>query len=172
MSERRSNYTGTESDKKKKYEPVPENKTPRHHITPIMVLNDIGRRWRQIVDDGAPTQFMQNSSRAILRELSFKTGLCQLDLSRSTNLKPPTISVALQKMEAEGLVMRVVDDVDMRATRVYLTEKGKSINEQLFERFRTADEIALEGLSEEELLTLTSLLERVRNNLVKAQEEK
>lgn len=137
----------------------------RPPITPIMTLNDVARRWHRLVEDGAPTQFMQNSSRAILRELSFKTGLCQLDIARATHLKPPTISVALNKMENEGIVTRVVDSVDMRATRVYLTEKGKEINAQLYSRICHADEIALRGLTDEEKDTLLSLLERIRNNL-------
>lgn len=163
MAERRTNYTGGDLIQTENTDHCKDNRPP---ITPIMILNDIARRWHHLVDDGAQTQFLQNSSRAILRELSFKTGVCQLDLAKATNLKPPTISVALNKMESEGIVTRSIDSDDMRATRVYLTAKGIAMNEQLHERIASADAVALRGFSEEDKATLASLLERIRNNFL------
>lgn len=172
MSIRRNNYTGNENEqiiKNTAENADGENKRPPKN--PMMVLHEVARRWHHLVEDGAPTQFMQNSSRAILRVLSQKTGICQLDLSKATHLKPPTISVALQKMEAEGLVTRIIDDVDMRATRVYLTEKGNALNDQIRDRLVNADMIALSGLTEEEQKTLMGILERLNENLAAAQKE-
>lgn len=172
MSYRRNNYTGNENDQIIKHSAKRDmNEDSRPPINPMMMLNEVARRWHHLVEDGAPTQFMQNSSRAILRELGHKTGICQLDLSRATHLKPPTISVALQKMEAEGLVTRIVDEVDMRATRVYLTEKGENLNNQIRARLVNADSIALSGLTDEEQKTLMDILERVMNNLAATQKE-
>ncbi len=169
MAERRSTYTGSDALPTEQREPRQRRRPP---ITPIMILNDVSRRWCHHVEDGAPTQFMQNSSRAILRELSFKTGVCQLDLAKATHLKPPTISVALNKMESEGIVTRSVDSDDMRATRVYLTDKGIEINEQIHNRIVMADAVALRGFSEEDKATLADLLERIRDNFVAETKEK
>lgn len=166
MAERRSNYTGAEhGDLIKRTIEASEGERPVMMATPMMIVNEIGRMASRLVEEGAPTQFMQNSSRLILRVLSCRGGLCQLDLARATHLKPPTISVALSKMEEEGLVTRVIDGTDGRATRVYLTDKGIAINEQLKERIRTVDAAAIEGLTDEECEALRSILEKMRSNL-------
>lgn len=165
MAERRSGYTGAEHEELiKRTMEVSDEKKPIT-TTPMMVLNDVARLACGLVEDGAPTQFMQNSSRLILRVLAQRGGICQLDLARATHLKPPTISVALSKMEAEGLVTRTVDGTDGRATRVYLTDKGISINEQLYERIRDVDSAAIEGLTVEECEALLATLEKMRTNL-------
>lgn len=169
MAERRNNYTGGDIVSAEQKDHRKDKHPP---ITPIMILNDVARRWHHLVEDGAPTQFMQNSSRAILRELFFKTGVCQLDLAKATHLKPPTISVALNKMEQEGIVTRSVDNNDMRATRVYLTDKGIAMNEQIHDRIVNADTVALRGFSEEDKATLASLLDRIRNNFLEETKDK
>ena len=166
MAERRSNYTGAEhAELIKRTIEASESEKPAMTVTPMMLLNEITRISSRLVEDGAPTQFMQNSSRLILRVLSCHGGICQLDLARATHLKPPTISVALSKMEQEHLVTRVIDGTDGRATRVYLTDKGIEINEQLKERIRTVDAAAIKDIPEEDLEALRATLEKIRSNL-------
>lgn len=168
MGYRRHNYTGSDNEQLIRKSVAAESEDRPHNPlppNPMMLINESMRLWQHLVEDGAPTQFMQNSSRVILRELGHKSGIFQLDLSKATHLKPPTISVALQKMETEGLVTRIVDDADMRATRVYLTEKGRELNDQVRDRLVNADNVALSGFSEDEQEQLMSLLIRIRNNL-------
>lgn len=166
MAERRSGYTGAEHEEliKRTMEAPDEKKTMA--ATPLLVLTEIARIACALVEEGAPTQYMQNSSRQILRVLSQKGGICQLDLARATHLKPPTISVALSKMESEGLVTRTIDGTDGRATRVYLTDKGIAINEKLRARIRDIDSAAIVGLTDEECETVLAILEKIRTNLL------
>lgn len=166
MAERRSNYTGAEHEELIKRTIEEAGNKREVAVTPMIVLTEIARLACGLVEDGAPTQFMQNSSRLILRVLSRRGGLCQLDLARETHLKPPTISVALSKMEEEGLVTRAIDGTDGRATRVYLTDKGIAINEQIKERISSIDSAAIEGLSEDECRQLLAMLEKMRANLI------
>ncbi len=172
MGERRSNYTGAEHNELIKRTIEAAEKKEPVAVTPMMILQDIARIARCQVECGAQTQTMQNSSRQILRELGRHGGLCQLDLAKSTHLKPPTISVALQKMENDGLVTRIIDDADGRATRVYLTDKGNAINKEIANRIRDIDAAAIEGLSEEECAALAATLEKIRDNLKKMVENK
>lgn len=167
MTSRRGTYKNNKplsSDAFSKTPDHPEKKPPRKP-TPIMLINDIGRLWHQKLDSKVPEEFRQKSNRAIMRELSIRDGIYQLDLAESTHLKPPTVSVTLSKLESDGIVLRTVDPMDLRATKVYLTEKGHAKNAQLHKCISNADEIALAGLSEEETETLLALLERIRNNL-------
>lgn len=173
MTSRRGTYKNNKPLPSEVFSKIParSEKQPPRKPTPIMLINEIGRLWHQRLDAGAPDEFRQKSNRAIMRELSIKDGVYQLDLAESTHLKPPTVSVTLSKLEADGIVLRTVDPMDLRATKVYLTEKGHKKNAQLHECFANADEMALTGLSEEEKETLLALLERVRNNLAQSTDE-
>ncbi len=172
MAERRSNYTGSEHEELIRRTMEAGEKKTKCRLTPMMVLSDVARTASGLVEEGAPTQFMQNSSRLILRVLAHNGGICQLDLARETGLKPPTISVALSKMEKEKLVTRIIDGMDGRATRVYLTDTGTAINDQIFERIRDIDDAAVEGFSEEEKEMLMGMLSRMRENLRKKAENR
>ncbi len=165
MSTRRNSYKNNEPiSEAQDHEAVAPRPHP-HSPTPIMLVNDIGRLWHGHVGDGAPEEFRQKSNRAILRELSIKDGVFQLDLANNTHLKPPTVSVALGKLEADGIIFRAVDKLDQRATRVYLTEKGNELNTKLRERIKKADEIALAGFTDEEKEALSQMLIRIIDNL-------
>ncbi len=165
MAERRANYTGKEHNELIRRTMRKEEDRPTPEVTPMMLLQEITRITRCMTEKDVPTQSMQNSSRQILRALGHKGGMCQLDLAKMTHLKPPTISVALQKMESEGLVTRVIDEKDGRATRVYLTEAGNSINEKVVDRIREIDAAAMQGVTEEESAALASALIKIRDNL-------
>ena len=135
--------------------------------TPPMLVNEIARlfhgRMRAFEADGAMTQ---ESARQIMRVLAHEDGCSQLDLVRRTHLKPPTVSISLKRLEAEGLVRRVTDDMDMRVVRVYLSEGGRAHNERVRERLKCIDATLMQGFSEDETDCLLQFLERMRDNIL------
>ena len=135
--------------------------------TPIMVLNEISRimgaRIRSKDIEGVT---LQKSARLILRELAHKDDKTQLELVKATHLKAPTVSVVLQKLEKEGIVSRKADEYDLRATRVFLTERGHAIDDELRKAIQEEDRIAMEVLSEDEKETLMKTLCKIRDHLV------
>jgi len=108
---------------------------------------------------------MQHSCRLIMMELARHDNVTQLELVRATHLKAPTVSVTLQKMEKDGIVTRRPDDYDLRATRVSLTEKGRRMDDQVFQRFREEEQNIESCLSKEESETLEQMLLKIRNHL-------
>ncbi|MGQ9473722.1 MAG: MarR family transcriptional regulator [Candidatus Caldatribacteriaceae bacterium] len=60
----------------------------------------------------------------ILALLWKQDGLTQKEIAESLGLRPPTLTVMLQRMEKAGFLKRMVDVRDMRMIRVSLTEKG------------------------------------------------
>ena len=137
------------------------------HPTPPMLVNEIARlfhaRMRAYDLDGVMSQ---DSARLIMRELSREEGCSQLDLVRKTHLKAPTVSVTLRRMEAEGLVERRQDAMDMRVTRVYLSPKGKEHHANVMARLHTLDATQMQGFTEEETAQLLHFLERMRDNIL------
>ena len=108
---------------------------------------------------------VSQSYRGILVHLEHEDGLTQLDLSRRTNVSPPTISVTLQKMERAGLLERRSDPNDQRSIRVYLTEAGHETNRRIHGELYKVDMQLEMGFSEEEKRMIRRIFERMNKNL-------
>lgn len=135
-------------------------------LTPAMLIGHISRAQRSTLRSRENDPIMtQNSCRAILFCLSREEGITQLELSRRAGLKPPTVSVALKHLEDEGYVVRVTDEDDKRAARVYLSDKGHALDKENDERFVTVDNEMMAGFTPEEIELLRSMLLRIRDNL-------
>lgn len=143
------------------------------NITPPMIIGQISRMQRSRMRESEPENLImvQNSCRALFWSLVHRDGVTQLELAESTRLKPPTVSVALKRMEEQGYVRREADPMDMRAVRVYLTDEGRVLDESHLDRIRRIDEIAMRGISEEETKLLRALLIKMRNNLANEEGE-
>jgi DNA-binding MarR family transcriptional regulator len=92
-------------------------------------------------------------------------GEVQKDLANSLHLTPPTLSVTLQRLEKAGLVCRKKDSADQRVSRVYLTEQGWQLKEQVMQCIRETDELCFRGFSPQEEDLLIELLDRITDNL-------
>ncbi len=148
---------------------------PRRELreTPVKLCHDISHLFRaRIRSEGEMDGVLsQPGARAILSMLAVSDGQCQRELVQKTHLRPPTVSVILQKMEEEGMVERRSDDGDRRIIRVYLTDYGRAMDARAIARIQKTDALALAGLSEEETATLMTLLGRIRDNLIASDEK-
>ena len=136
--------------------------------SPIKLCHDISRlsRMRLREDGEGESLFAQPGARAVLSFLAREDGVTQLELVRDTHLRAPTVSVMLRRFEEAGIVCRKRDEKDLRAVRVYLTERGREIERRNFCRIQKIDGEALAVLSEEEQATLTALLEKLRQHML------
>lgn len=151
--------------------PEPMEEDLRFKKTPVAMINEISRLMgHKIRERGDENPISQRSGRLLLGELSKREGRTQLELVNATHLKAPTISVALQKLEADGIVRRERDQYDNRATRVYLTEKGKEIDNKIRKRIYEEEMLATANLTESEIETLLRILGKIRKNLIDDEE--
>lgn len=144
--------------------------TPAHvdmPQNPMGLIHEIDRLTHDKIKNTAPP--MQRSCRLIMMHLARNDNITQLDLVRATHLKAPTVSVCLQKMEAEGYVARKSDEQDMRAMRVFLTEKGREIDRRVISKIREQEQRISDCLTAEEKNTLLELLSKIRANLLEDQ---
>ncbi len=135
-------------------------------LTPPLLLGRIMRAHRCRIRESESDPIMtQNSCRALLFCLSCEEGMTQLALSKRAGLKPPTVSVALRHLEEEGYVIRETDADDKRAARVYLSEKGHTLQRENYERFQRIDSQMMRGFTPEETEALRKMLLRIKENL-------
>ena len=98
---------------------------------------------------------------SMLRALWQHDGIIQSKLTDLLNKSPSTVTKKVKRMEKVGFVERKADPTDERLSRVYLTEAGRSIKGRLEHVWRTFEEQAFAGFSEEELAMFGDVLVRV-----------
>ncbi len=131
----------------------------------LMLTHDISKMFHDLIRRDEEGDRHSNTCRQLLRHLSHQDGRTQLELAQLLHLTPPSISVALQKMETSGLIVRVQDQDDLRSTRVFLTETGKEAHEVAFLRIRTLEERAMSCLSDKERMALRKSLLQLREQI-------
>lgn len=70
----------------------------------------------------------------------------QRELARHLCIRPATLTVTLQRMEAAGMVRRVADAQDARIQRVSLTDKGEAVIHDFHQDFQEASTRLLQEL--------------------------
>lgn len=99
----------------------------------------------------------------VLLELWNEDGLRQVDIARRLSLSAPTVNKMLKGLIEINLVTRARPDDDARSTRIYLTDKGLEIREDVERRWIDLEEECLRGLTETERLVLLDVLRKLRN---------
>ena len=111
------------------------------------------------------------SFQGIIRHLAHENGLSQQELAKRLVLAAPTISLTLLKMEYEGLIERRADEVDARVTRVYLTEKGFEVDNEIRSVFKKVEDRISSVISVEEQNAFLTMLEVINTEITKLKEE-
>ncbi len=101
----------------------------------------------------------------ILFVLWEEEGIKQSDLAEKLFIKPPTLARALTHMEQNGFIRRETDPDDKRMERVYLTDKGWTIRENIFEMWEKGETQLFAGFEPQERQSFRKLMERVYLNL-------
>ena len=107
----------------------------------------------------------------LLRVLWEEEGLTQRELSDRVNTTEPTTQSALLRMEKHGIVRRVRSKQDRRANHIYLTTAGRDLEAAMIPYAIDVNRVAVEGLTDAEVETLKSLIDKVRTNLIKKVEQ-
>lgn len=135
------------------------------------LIGDISKFTCMALIKESDTMGLAQSYRAIMFYLAKGDGVTQLELSRMTGLKPPTISVSLQKMENDGLVCRTDDKDDLRKTIVTLSDKGRAVVQQVTATLMDCDKAICESLTQDEITQLKALLTKVKAKIFAESED-
>ena len=72
----------------------------------------------------------QPAQMAVLRLLAMNDGLCQRDIADAMRLSKARVTSILQTMEKTGAVKRFRDQHDQRRARVFITDLGRSLDQE------------------------------------------
>jgi DNA-binding MarR family transcriptional regulator len=104
----------------------------------------------------------------MLEALFKQEGRSHSELAERLHVRPPTITKMIQRMERAGFVERRQDVEDERVSRVYLTQAGRAIGEDLQQVQHQLEEEAFAGFTLEERVLLRRFFLQIRDNLLRA----
>jgi MarR family transcriptional regulator for hemolysin len=87
--------------------------------------------------------------------------MTQAELSRVVAIEPPTVVRTIDRMVRDGLVTRAPDPDDGRLSRIYLTERARSLRDELVPLAAAVNGEILNGLTANEARTLRRLLTKL-----------
>ncbi len=106
-----------------------------------------------------------------LRALWHKDGQTQRELSLLVGTMEPTTLSAIRTMEASGLVQRKRNDEDRRKINVFLTGRGRELENILMPLAKEVVDASVEGFSINERGLLLQYLKSIQNNILKHLDE-
>lgn len=101
----------------------------------------------------------------VLQCLWAEDGLTPGEIARRLGLATPTVTRATARMEASGLVRRAPHERDRRLVRLFLTERGRDLEETIGREMDQLSDRALSSLDPSERVALVRALDRIRRNL-------
>ncbi len=102
----------------------------------------------------------------VLFELWKQDGLRQVDIAKRLNLSAPTVNKTLKGLSEVNLITSSRIDNDARSTRIFLTDRGRSIRDEIEAQWLELEESVLSGLTETERLVLSELLGKLRSTYI------
>ena len=108
----------------------------------------------------------------VLFALWEREGLTHSELAARLHVKPATITKMINRMEKTGFVQRRSDPEDQRVSRVYLTDAGRAIQNEVERVWRTLLKETFVGFSLDERVLLRRFFLQMRENLLQVTEYK
>lgn len=96
---------------------------------------------------------------------SSKDQVTQRDVERALNLKNPTVTGLLKRLDEKGFILSVPSGKDRRCKNIYLTEKAYDIQKRMETERKKIDKMLTLGMTKKETEALYKMLNRVIYNM-------
>lgn len=101
----------------------------------------------------------------ILSIIKENNGCSQKYLSEKLNIKPASVTALISKLEKEKLIIREIDNSDLRKNHIFITDLGIEYIEKAEKALNKLNEICFSNFDKEEMVIFKKLLEKMKNNL-------
>lgn len=133
----------------------------------IDILRDIGVIARSL-DSIANIEFkdlhLTRGQYLYLVRIKENPGIIPDNLSEMIKVDRTTASRAIQKLERSGLIEKRADSVNKKIKRLFTTPKGDELAKYIIKENNYSNEVALKGLSDEEIKFFSQLLNKIKQN--------
>lgn len=151
---------------------APEPKWSNRRVREYDVAQDIGyaltqtaRAYRQALNAELAPYGVTIRQSQVLGWLRTKGNLSQCQLVRLLRIEPATLAGVLERMERDGLILRIADRSDRRRKLIRLNQCAEELGDTVVECSARVCARAVQGLSPQEIDAFRGLLKRILQNL-------
>jgi len=138
---------------------------------PGMYIGMISRYLNFYINRGVASLGLNKIQVEILGILYLHPGISQNDLREKMLLDKITVTKNLKNLLEKGYVEKSRGEDDRRYKKLYLTDRAKEIGGEVREVLNGANEILMEGLSEEEKKISRETLKKMAKNIYRCVED-
>lgn len=131
----------------------------------IGLFGKLAKRMRAVGSGLLDPYGVRLGQNLMLEQLWQTDGLTPGEAAARLGITGPTAVRMAQRMEESGLVARRRDERDGRLIRIYLTDRGRELQQPIERDFGDRDARMLAGFSPHERIQLAGFLERMYANL-------
>ena len=135
-----------------------------------LLLAQVGHMYKWYVTKQMKDTELKAGQAGILAILQMVGSMSQRELADHIHITPPSVNVAVQKLEKLGYIRKEQDEKDQRMTRIHLTERGEKILGNMHEILRSTEDTLLKNMSTEEKILCRRLLLQMSDNLFQEKE--
>jgi gentisate 1,2-dioxygenase len=141
-------------------------RTARAKVEPTLSLLiwDASRLLTQVFAAGMAAHGINAGTFALLHALHEQDGVTQQELRGRVRLQQSSTTQAIEKLERQGLLQRVVDPSDRRQAHIYLTEAGRSLYRSTIPTVAAHNRLMIIGISDPDVSRIRHLFRRIRYN--------
>lgn len=136
------------------------------NFAPYLMNRIMGRYNASLREEMAQMGLTTPKART-LAVLSVVDGPLIRELAVYTVVEQSTLSRALDQMQNDGLIRRETDAADSRAVRVFITEAGRAVFEDLWPHMVKAQARMFRGIPEDERRAFVATLQKMLLNIRK-----
>lgn len=138
-------------------------------VSKILLLTTLRKNCLQKIGDDMGIAFEYVP---VLEYIRQHAGCMQVDISKKLKITPSAITQSTKKLESQGLIEKVTDSKNLRAKKMYITDKGIETLKLGTKIFDKIDEIMFEGFSDTETKELNGYLDRINAKLTEFSKSK
>ena len=121
--------------------PEEEKKEKREEKSMPALFMEINRQYGMRCMQRIREIGIQQGQMPIIMIVYRHNGCSQKEIAEWMGVTPPTVNVSIQRLEKADIVCRKRDDKDQRIMRVYLTENGRKIVEELQQESKAVEKV-------------------------------
>ncbi len=148
----------------------PRQIAPQPYLRIGFLVHDVSRMRRTLFDQRLKDLDITRAQWSALAALSRRPdeGVIQADLARELEVGQVTIGGLIDRLETSGVVERRGDPADRRTRRVYITDKGYDIIDQMQSIGRELNAVIMKGLTLDQIHAAEDVLHTMKTNLREA----
>lgn len=148
----------------------PRKVAPQPYLRIGFLVHDVSRMRRTLFDQRLKDLNITRAQWSALAALSRceTEGSIQADLARELEVGKVTIGGLIDRLETSGIVERRGDPSDRRTRRVYITDKGFEIIEEMQSIGRELNSVIMRGLTLDQIHAAEDVLHTMKVNLREA----